>query len=54
MFSNCENVKLAVPLVHSRAQYCHIDSLSMILKRLGDTYKAWYMGAVSSQFFGLY
>lgn len=48
-----EEVKLNVPLVHSSAQFCHIDSLSMILKRLGDTYEAWYMGAVSGQFFGL-
>jgi hypothetical protein len=52
--SDCEDVKLDVPLVHSQAQYCHIDSLSMILRRLGDSYEAWYMGAASGQFFGLY
>jgi len=51
--SRYESTKLDVPLVHSQAQYCHIDSLSMILKRLGDTYEAWYMGCVSGQFFGL-
>jgi len=51
MVSDCEDVKLDVPLVHSQAQYCHIDSLSMILRRLGDSYEAWYMGAVSGQFF---
>lgn len=51
MFSTGEDIKLDVPLVHSQAQYCHIDSLSMILRRLGDEYEAWYMGAVSGQFF---
>jgi len=51
MVSDREDVKLDVPLVHSQAQYCHIDSLSMILRRLGDLYEAWYMGAVSGQFF---
>jgi len=54
MVSDCENVKLDVPLVHSQAQYCHIDSLSMILRRLGDVYEAWYMGCASGQFFGLH
>jgi len=53
MSSNVEDVKLDVSLVHSQAQYCHIDSLSMILKRLGDNYEAWYMGCTSGQFFGL-
>jgi uncharacterized protein YvpB len=53
MLSNRECVKLDVPLVHSQAQYCHIDSLSMILRRIGDAYEAWYMGPVSGQFFGL-
>ena len=53
MISNLEDVKLDVPLVHSGAQYCHIDSLSMILRRLGDVYEAWYMGCASGQFFGL-
>jgi uncharacterized protein YvpB len=53
VLSNKEYVKLDVPLVYSQAQYCHIDSLSMILRRLGDTYEAWYMGPVSGQFFGL-
>jgi len=53
MASSKEDVKLDVPLVHSPAQFCHIDSLAMILKRLGYTYEAWYMGATSGQFFGL-
>jgi hypothetical protein len=53
MVQDVEEIKLDVPLVHSQAQYCHIDSLSMILKRLGDTYEPWYMGCVSGQFFGL-
>ncbi len=53
MISDRENIKLDVPLVHSNAQYCHIDSLSMILRRLGDAYEAWYMGCASGQFFGL-
>jgi hypothetical protein len=34
-----EEVKLNVPLVHSPAQLCHIDSLSMILKFIGDDYE---------------
>lgn len=50
-FSGKEEVKLDVPLVHSQAQYCHIDSLSMILRRLGDAFEAWYMDTVSGQFF---
>jgi hypothetical protein len=54
MSPDSENAKLDVPLVHSQAQYCHIDSLSMILRRLGDAYEAWYMGPVSGQFFGLH
>jgi len=51
MLSDKEDIKLDVPLVHSEAQYCHIDSLSTILRRLGDVYEAWYMGTVSGQFF---
>ncbi len=53
MSPSSESVKLDVPLVHSQAQYCHIDSLAMILLRLGDEYDAWYMGCASGQFFGL-
>mgnify|MGYP001057906580 CR=1 FL=1 len=53
MLSNDEDIRLDVPLVYSQAPYCHIDSLAMILRRLGDIYESWYMGCMSGQFFGL-
>jgi len=47
-----EEIKLDVPLVHSPAQLCHIDSLAMILRYIGDEYEPWYLGGVSGRFFG--
>jgi hypothetical protein len=47
-----DSIRLDVPLVHSRAQLCHIDSLSMILRYLGDNYETWYIGGTSGRFFG--
>lgn len=41
-----------VPLVHSPTQLCHIDSLSMILRYIGDEYEPWYLGGASGRFFG--
>jgi len=45
-------IKLDVPLTHSPAQLCHVDSLSMVLKYMGDEYEPWYIGGTSGRFFG--
>jgi hypothetical protein len=45
-------IRLDVPLVHSDAQLCHVDSLSMILEYMGDRYEPWYIGGASGRFFG--
>jgi uncharacterized protein YvpB len=49
---NKSEIKLDVPLVHSDAQLCHVDSLSMILGYLGDRCEPWYIGGASGRFFG--
>lgn len=49
---NKNEVKLDVPLIHSDAQLCHVDSLSMILGYMGDSYEPWYIGGTSGRFFG--
>jgi len=49
---NKSEIKLDVPLVHSDAQLCHVDSLSMILGYMGDRYEPWYIGGTSGRFFG--
>ncbi|MEM3616500.1 MAG: C39 family peptidase [Candidatus Bathyarchaeia archaeon] len=45
-------VKLDAPLIHSDAQLCHVDSLSMTLRYIGDRYEPWYIGGTSRRFFG--
>jgi len=45
-------IRLDVPLIHSDAQLCHVDSLSMILRYMGDRYEPWYIGGASGRFFG--
>lgn len=49
---NKREIKLDVPLIHSDAQLCHVDSLSMILSFMGDRYEPWYIGGTSGRFFG--
>jgi hypothetical protein len=49
---NKGEIKLDVPLIHSDAQLCHVDSLSMILGCMRDSYKPWYIGGASGRFFG--
>jgi hypothetical protein len=49
---NKSQIKLDVPLIHSDAQLCHVDSLSMILEYIGDRYEPWYIGGASGRFFG--
>jgi len=49
---NKGEIKLDVPLIHSDAQLCHVDSLSMILGYMGDRYEPWYIGGASGRFFG--
>jgi hypothetical protein len=49
---NKSEIKLDVPLIHSDAQICHVDSLSMILRYMGDRYAPWYIGGASGRFFG--
>jgi hypothetical protein len=49
---NMSEIKLDVPLIHSDAQLCHVDSLSMILGYIGDRYEPWYIGGASGRFFG--
>jgi uncharacterized protein YvpB len=49
---NKSEIRLDVPLIHSDAQLCHVDSLSMILGYVGDKYEPWYIGGASGRFFG--